>query len=95
MRIFFAILGILLILSGALVLGAPYLSQLQGSDATFTEQNAAPGGPEQRRLRRPRPQTWLSQARDLAEKANAPLSILFGIMSLYYTRRTYHAQRDR
>ncbi|MDX2307268.1 MAG: hypothetical protein NW216_03415 [Hyphomicrobium sp.] len=27
--------------------------------------------------------------RDVAQQVNAPLSILFGLMSLYYSRRTY------
>lgn len=95
MRMVFAVLGILLILSGALVLGAPYLAQLEVGHSSYSEQNTAPGAAQERQLRRPRPKTWLGRARDLAEKANAPLSILFGFMSLYYTRRTYHAQRDR
>jgi hypothetical protein len=38
---------------------------------------------------------YLLKARDLAEQVNAPLSILFGLVSLYYSRRTYHINRAR
>ena len=34
------------------------------------------------------------KARDLAEQVNAPLSILFGLVSLYYSRKRYVAERD-
>jgi hypothetical protein len=34
------------------------------------------------------------QARDLAEQVNAPLSILFGLVSLYYSRKRYIVARD-
>ena len=36
--------------------------------------------------------TFIGKARDLAEQVNAPLSILFGLISLFYSRRTYLAQ---
>lgn len=92
MRAMFALLGVLLIASGAIVLGTPYLSSFDAPEAI--ERNAEPGT---RSLRRPRADrsTWFDQVRTIAEKANAPLSIVFGFMSLYYTRRTYHAQRSR
>ena len=34
------------------------------------------------------------RARDMAEQVNAPLSILFGLFSLYYSRRRYIVARD-
>ena len=34
------------------------------------------------------------QARNLAEQVNAPLSILFGLVSLYYSRKRYITERD-
>lgn len=36
----------------------------------------------------------VTQVRNIAEVANAPLSILFGIASLYYSRRRYLVERD-
>lgn len=96
MRWMFALLGILLITSGAIVLGAPYIKSVQ--DAAPVELNSdAPGTRsfERRRPLRPERRTFFDQVRVVAEKVNAPLSILFGFMSLYYTRRTYHAQRPR
>ena len=94
MRLMFALLGILLIASGAIVLGTPYLSSLRAPEAAIED-----GSPGTRSFKRPSPyasrrQTWFDQVRTIAEKANAPLSIVFGFMSLYYTRRTYHAQRQ-
>lgn len=38
--------------------------------------------------------SYAVKARDLAEQVNAPLSILFGLVSLYYSRRRYIAERD-
>ena len=31
---------------------------------------------------------------NLAEQVNAPLSILFGLVSLYYSRKRYITERD-
>ena len=39
--------------------------------------------------------TIISKARDMAEAVNAPLSILFGLISLFYSRRTYLAQSKK
>ena len=38
---------------------------------------------------------YLLRARELAEQVNAPLSIVFGLVSLYYSRRTYHINKAR
>ena len=35
------------------------------------------------------------RARDIAEQINAPLSILFGLVSLVYSRRSYHINKAR
>lgn len=76
----FAVLGIALILSGIILLAVPR-EQAAGPAA----RSAAPGVGIQAKDAVP----VVSTLRNLAEQANAPLSILFGLMSLYYTRRTY------
>ena len=35
----------------------------------------------------------IARAREIAEQVNAPLSILFGLVSLVYSRRTYNINR--
>lgn len=102
MRLMFALLGILLITSGAIVLGTPYLAQTFAPDAVYQDgEGAGTRSFEKRAPGRPLGRdaggrdTWFDQVRVVAEKANAPLSIIFGFMSLYYTRRTYHAQRSQ
>ena len=79
----FAVLAVLLILTGAVLLAVP----------RETAPAAATRGPGAA----PAVQTitMLSKARELAEQVNAPLSILFGLISLYYSRRTYLAQGKR
>lgn len=76
----FALLAVLLILSGTLILAVPKL-----------ERTGQPGLAPQAI---PVP-TMVDQARDLAEQVNAPLSIVFGLISLYYSRRSYVVNRDR
>lgn len=78
----FALLAILLILSGVLVLAVPK-AEVQVS----AERGIAP-------QEMPEPKI-IDQARDIAEKVNAPLSIFFGLVSLYYSRRTYLLNRER
>lgn len=73
----FALLAILLIMTGALLLGIPREEPGARSLAPTAQQV-----PE-----------LLLRARDLAEQVNAPLSILFGLVSLYYSRRTYHINK--
>jgi hypothetical protein len=43
----------------------------------------------------PAPVGIVAQLRNIAEVANAPLSILFGLLSLYYSRKRYVAERNR
>lgn len=77
----FTLLAILLILSGILLLAVPR-----------EERRAASPGLAPQALPSP---TVVSRARDIAEQLNAPLSILFGLMSLVYSRRSYIANRER
>lgn len=80
---FFALLAIALIATGLLVLAVP------------REDPSAPGA------RSLSPQTavevpsYLLRAREVAEQVNAPLSILFGFVSLYYSRRSYNINKAR
>lgn len=83
----FALLGILLILTGGVLVYSRFaapnvaLERSAGPNSVGVSVREAPG--------------LLGKARDIAEQVNAPLSILFGLMSLFYTRRTYLAQRGR
>jgi hypothetical protein len=43
----------------------------------------------------PAPVGIVAQLRNFAEQANAPLSILFGLLSLYYSRKRYLTERNR
>lgn len=72
------LLAVLLIVSGIVLLAVPR------TDAPAAgPRGLAPtaGGPAT--------VSTLSMVRSIAEQANAPLSILMGLVSLYYTRRTY------
>jgi uncharacterized membrane protein len=76
----FALLAVLLIATGAILLAVP---------------KAPPPSPERSMAPQSVPvPTLAEQARDIAEKINAPLSILFGLVSLYYSRRTYVLNRE-
>lgn len=85
----FAILGVLLILTGGVLVYSRYIApppsasveRSAGPNSVGISVREAPG--------------LLGAAREIAEQVNAPLSILFGLMSLFYTRRTYLAQRGR
>lgn len=74
----FALLGIVLILSGAILLAVPRQQAPAPRSATPSIGVQVQQVP-----------AVITTIRSLAEQANAPLSILFGLMSLYYTRRTY------
>ena len=73
-----ALLAVLLILSGVVLLAVP-------------RESAAPSGPRSLSptANAPAVTSTLSMVRSVAEQANAPLSILMGLVSLFYTRRTY------
>lgn len=75
----FALLAIALISSGAVLLAVPRPDPAARSLSV-------------------NPETMppvIDRAREIAEEINAPLSILFGLVSLYYTRRTYHVNKAR
>lgn len=76
----FALLAILLIASGTLLMAVPREEPSQG-------RSLAPDAIVVPSL--------ITQVRNIAEQVNAPLSIVFGLVSLFYTRRTYLATRDR
>lgn len=78
----FALLAVLLIASGVIVLAVPK----PAAPPAATERGMAPQS-------MPIP-TLADQAREIAEKINAPLSIVFGLVSLYYSRRTYLINRE-
>jgi hypothetical protein len=78
----FALLAVALIATGLLVLAVP--KEEGSSGARSLSPQAVSDTP-----------VYLLRARDLAEQANAPLSILFGLVSLYYSRRSYHINRAR
>lgn len=79
----FALLAILLISTGALVLAVP------------REDAAAPGARSLSPQAAVEVPPYLLKARDMAEQINAPLSIVFGLVSLYYSRRTYNINKAR
>jgi len=76
----FALLAIVLIVSGIILIAAP--REEPGSARSLSVEPA------------PAP-SLLVRVREIAERVNAPLSIFFGVLSLYYTRRTYHVARER
>lgn len=76
-----ALFAVLAILTGVIVLAVP---------------REAPPAPAATRSAGPPPElSMIAKVRDIAEQANAPLSIIFGLISLYYSRRTYLAQGKR
>lgn len=77
MRIIFAVFGLALIITGAVILLVP------------REQPAA-----QTRSLNPQVVSLATRVRDVADQVNGPLSIVFGLISLYYSRRRYVAERD-
>ncbi len=78
----FALLALLLIASGVLVLAVPQ----PAAPPPSAERSMVPQATGQPSL--------ADQAREIAEKINAPLSIVFGLVSLYYSRRTYVLNRE-
>ena len=80
----FALLALLLILSGALILAVP---RNEPGEASTSMRSLGPTSivlPD-----------YLIRARDLAQQVNAPLSIICGLVSLYYSRRSYHVNKAR
>ena len=79
----FALLAILLIISGLLVVAVPRSADVAGGDT----RGAMPEAVGTVNI--------VNQAREIAEQVNAPLSIVFGIVSLFYSRRSYIVNKER
>jgi hypothetical protein len=79
----FALLAVALIATGILVLAVPRVQE-GGPGARSLSPQAASEMP-----------TYLLRAREVAEQVNAPLSIAFGLVSLFYSRRSYHINKAR
>jgi hypothetical protein len=78
----FALLAVALIATGALVLAVPRQEGATGA-RSFSPQAVS------------ETPAYLLKAREMAEQVNAPLSILFGLVSLFYSRRSYHINKAR
>lgn len=75
MRMIFAVLALLLILTGVVLLAVPREQPVVVTRGINVQQVVTG-----------------SQVRGLAEQVNAPLSIVCGLFSLYYSRKRYVAQ---
>ncbi len=78
----FALLAVALIATGILILAVPREDGSQGARSLSPQ--AVSEVP-----------AYLLRAREIAEQVNAPLSIMFGLVSLYYSRRSYHINKAR
>jgi hypothetical protein len=78
----FAVLAVALIATGLLVLAVP--REEGGTGARSLSPQAVSEMPP-----------YLLRAREIAEQLNAPLSIVFGLVSLFYSRRTYNIHKAR
>ena len=79
MRMLFGLLAVLLILTGAALLAIPPPEPPAATRGVPTVQQVV---------------SVYGRIRGIAEVVNAPLSILFGLVSLYYTRLRYLQERD-
>ena len=77
----FALLALLLILTGIVLMAVPKPVPGDAARSLGPEQVAIPA--------------IINQARDLAEQVNAPLSVVFGIVSMFYSRRSYQVNKAR
>lgn len=78
----FALLAVALIATGLLILAVP--REQSSTGARSLSPQAVSDVPH-----------YLLNARDIAEQVNAPLSIVFGLVSLFYSRRSYHINKAR
>lgn len=78
----FALLAVALIATGILVLAVPRDEASTGARSLSPQ--AVSDVP-----------VYLLRARELAEQVNAPLSIVFGLVSLFYSRRSYNINKAR
>ena len=81
----FALLALILIASGALILAVPKADK--SAPETSASRSLAP------QAETVVESTPLDKARELAENINAPLSIIFGLLGLYYSRRSYELSK--
>lgn len=79
MRMIFAVFGLLLLLTGSILLLVPRQEPVAPTRGAPSLQQAI---------------TWYGQARNIADQVNGPLSIVFGLISLYYSRKRYIVERD-
>ncbi len=77
----FLVVGVLLILLGVALFAMPVDMQAKRE--------------AMRRSAPPQPVGIVEQVIALAERYNAPISIMFGGISLYYSRKRYLTERDR
>ena len=77
MRLVFAIFGLLLIITGAVLVLVPR-DQPQTTRGVNAQQVVS----------------MATRVRDVADQVNGPLSIVFGLVSLYYSRKRYIVARD-
>lgn len=77
----FALLALLLIATGIVLLAVPKDAPGGGERSLSPEVAAVPA--------------MVAQAREIAEQVNAPLSIVFGLVSLFYSRRSYQVNKAR
>jgi|LNFM01.1.fsa_nt_gb hypothetical protein len=79
MRMIFAVFGLLLLITGGALLLIPK-EEPRAQTRSINAQQVV---------------SLAVQTRNLAEQVNAPLSILFGLVSLYYSRKRYIVERDK
>jgi hypothetical protein len=78
----FALLAITLIASGLLLVAVPRTDPVDPNARSAAPDMIGTVG-------------MINQARDVAEQVNAPLSIVFGLVSLFYSRRSYIVNKER
>ena len=79
MRVIFAVFGLLLLLVGAVILLVPREEPRAANRSMNAQQVMSLAG----------------RVRDVADQVNGPLSIVFGLISLYYSRKRYIVERDK
>jgi hypothetical protein len=78
MRVIFAVFGLALIMVGSIILFVP----------------REEARPQTRSINTTQVISLAARARDIADQVNGPLSILFGLISLYYSRKRYIVERE-
>lgn len=78
MRLIFAVFGLALIIVGGILLLVPREEQRAQTRGVNAQQVVS----------------LAARARDVADQVNGPLSIVFGLISLYYSRKRYIVERN-